>query len=240
MTARTQTGGLQIANIIKELVETQIAPGTGISPETFWSQLEQIVADLGPKNRALLAKREDLQQQIDRWHQQHAGQALDAAAYKAFLMEIGYLLPEVADFSIETENVDPEIAEMAGPQLVVPINNARYALNATNARWGSLYDALYGTDAIEQSGDLAITAGYNPVRGAKVIELARALLDESAPLANGSHKLSTGYQVIDGKLSVTLSDGSSTALAQPEKPGRVCRRRQRTQRSPVEKQRPAY
>ncbi|MCW8882459.1 MAG: malate synthase G [Sedimenticola sp.] len=217
MTARTQIGGLQIANVIKELVENQIAPGTGVTAETFWSQLEQIVADLGPKNRALLAKRDDLQKQIDSWHQQHANQPLDAAAYKAFLMEIGYLLPEVADFSIETENVDPEIAEMAGPQLVVPINNARYALNATNARWGSLYDALYGTDAIEQSGNLAITSGYNPARGARVIELARELLDEAAPLANGSHKQSTGYQIIDGALRVTLSDGSSTALANPEK-----------------------
>lgn len=217
MTPRTQIGGLQIANVIKELVEKQITPGSGIASEAFWNQLEQIVADLGPKNRALLAKREALQKQIDAWHQQHTGQPFDAAAYKAFLVEIGYLLPEVEDFTITTKNVDPEIAEMAGPQLVVPINNARYALNATNARWGSLYDALYGTDAIEQSGDLAITSGYNPARGAKVIEAARELLDEAAPLVQGSHKQATGYQIRSGQLNVTLSDGNSTGLAQPEK-----------------------
>ena len=217
MTARTQIGGLQIANVIKELVENKIAPESGVSSATFWSELEKIVNDLTPKNRALLARREELQARIDQWHQQRAGQPLDATAYKAFLVEIGYLLPEVADFTIETENVDPEIARMAGPQLVVPINNARYALNATNARWGSLYDALYGTDAIEQSGDLAITAGYNPTRGARVIETARNLLDEVVPLASGSHKDATEYQIITGKLSVTLSDDSRTGLAQPEK-----------------------
>jgi len=217
MTARTQIGGLQIANVIKELVENKIAPESGVSSATFWSELEKIVNDLTPKNRALLARRDALQARIDQWHQQHAGQPLDAAAYKAFLIEIGYLLPEVEDFTIETENVDPEIAKMAGPQLVVPINNARYALNATNARWGSLYDALYGTDAIEQSGDLAITASYNPARGAKVIEAARNLLDQAVPLADGSHKDATEYQIITGKLSVTLSDDSRTGLAQPEK-----------------------
>ena len=217
MTARTQIGGLQIANVIKELVENKIAPESGVSSATFWSELEKIVNDLTPKNRALLARREELQARIDQWHRQRAGQPLDAAAYKAFLIEIGYLLPEVADFTIETENVDPEIAQMAGPQLVVPINNARYALNATNARWGSLYDALYGTDAIDQSGDLAITAGYNPTRGAKVIETARNLLDEVVPLVSGSHKDATEYQIITGKLSVTLSDDSRIGLAQPEK-----------------------
>ncbi|WP_275099839.1 malate synthase G [Sedimenticola hydrogenitrophicus] len=217
MTARTQIGGLQIANVIKELVENRIIPGSGVNAADFWSQLEQIVDDLTPKNRALLARRDQLQAQIDQWHRQHAGQPLDAAAYKAFLVEIGYLLPEVADFSIETENVDPEIAEMAGPQLVVPINNARYALNASNARWGSLYDALYGTDAIAQSGDLAITVGYNPARGAKVIETARNLLDEAVALANGSHRDATGYRIIDGVLTVGLANGSETGLAQPEK-----------------------
>ena len=215
MTARTQIGGLQIANVIKELVENQIIPGTGIEAGDFWSQLEQIINDLTPKNRALLARRDELQQQIDAWHRDNP--TLDAAAYKAFLSEIGYLLPEADDFAITTENVDPEIATTAGPQLVVPINNARYALNATNARWGSLYDALYGTDAIEQSGDLAITAGYNPARGAKVIETARELLDLAAPLANGSHKESAGYRIENGALVVSLTDGSTTALAQPEK-----------------------
>ncbi|WP_260294148.1 malate synthase G [Sedimenticola hydrogenitrophicus] len=217
MTARTQIGGLQIANVIKELVENRIIPGSGVNAADFWSRLEQIVDDLTPKNRALLARRDQLQAQIDQWHRQQAGQPLDAAAYKTFLVEIGYLLPEVADFTIGTENVDPEIAEMAGPQLVVPINNARYALNASNARWGSLYDALYGTDAIAQSGDLAITAGYNPARGAKVIETARNLLDEAVALANGSHRDATGYRIIDGALTVSLGDGSETGLAQPEK-----------------------
>ncbi|AKH19152.1 malate synthase G [Sedimenticola thiotaurini] len=217
MTARTQIGGLKIANVIKELVESQILPGSGINSTTFWTELEQIVNDLTPKNRALLARRDELQRQIDQWHQKQAGKPLDAAAYKAFLMEIGYLLPEVEDFTIETDNVDPEIAEMAGPQLVVPINNARYALNAANARWGSLYDALYGTDAIEQSGDLALTGSYNPARGARVIEAARELLDQAVPLAEGSHKDVIEYQIITGKLSATLRNDSRTGLAQPEK-----------------------
>ncbi len=217
MTARTQIGGLKIANVIKELVESQILPGSGINSTTFWTELEQIVNDLTPKNRALLARRDELQSQIDQWHQKQAGKPLDATAYKAFLMEIGYLLPEVEDFTIETANVDPEIAEMAGPQLVVPINNARYALNAANARWGSLYDALYGTDAIEQSGELALTGRYNPARGARVIEAARELLDQAAPLAEGSHKDVIEYQIFTGKLSATLRNDSRTGLAEPEK-----------------------
>ena len=217
MTPRTQIGGLQIANVIKDLVENEIAPGSGIEPADFWQQLENIVNDLTPKNRALLARREEIQKQIDDWHHQNSGQPIDAAAYKTFLQEIGYLLPEVEDFTVSTENVDPEIAEMAGPQLVVPINNARYALNAANARWGSLYDALYGTDAIEQSGELAITAGYNPARGARVIETARNLLDEAAPLVNGSHRDSTGYRIENGELRVSLKDGSSSGLAVADK-----------------------
>jgi len=217
MTPRTQIGGLQIANVIKDLVENEIAPGTGIEAADFWQQLENIVNDLTPKNRALLARREEIQKQIDDWHHRNSNQPIDAAAYKAFLQEIGYLLPEVEDFTVTTENVDPEIAEMAGPQLVVPINNARYALNAANARWGSLYDALYGTDAIEQSGELAITAGYNPARGARVIETARNLLDEAAPLVNGSHRDSTGYRIENGELRVSLKDGSDSGLAVTEK-----------------------
>jgi malate synthase len=216
MTEYKTVGNLQVATVLYELVRDKIAPGTGIDPDAFWHSFEQIVTDLGPVNRQLLEKREALQRQIDNWHIARRGQPHDPIAYKEFLKEIGYLLPEVADFTIDTENVDPEIAEVAGPQLVVPVMNARYALNAANARWGSLYDALYGTNVIPESDDASSNSGYNPVRGAKVVAYAMDFLDKSVPLASGSHASAKQYKVINGNLAVELSDGGETTLAKPE------------------------
>ncbi len=217
MTNRIQKGGLQIAEELYNLVENEVAPGTGVETDHFWAEFESILNEFAPKNKALLAKRDDLQAKIDEWHSARKGQAHDAAAYKAFLQEIGYLLPEGDDFKVTTQNVDVEIAEQAGPQLVVPVKNARFALNADNARWGSLYDALYGTDVISEENGQEKGQGYNPARGAKVIEFARNHLDTAAPLAAGSHKDSAGYSVVEGALVIKLADGSETALAQPEK-----------------------
>ena len=212
MSQRVQTGGLQVAEVLYNFVNDKVIPGTGVSQEQFWAGLDGIVHDLAPKNRELLAKRDAIQEQIDTWHRANRDQGFDFTAYKSFLQEIGYLLPEGEDFSATTSNVDPEMATMAGPQLVVPVMNARFALNAANARWGSLYDALYGTDAIAQDGGAELTAGYNPVRGAKVIEFARNVLNESAPLASGCHKDSDGYSIRDGKLIVSLKNGTETGL----------------------------
>lgn len=212
MTEHVQVGGLQVAKVLFDFVNNEAIPGTGVTADEFWAGAEKIINDLAPKNKALLAKRDDLQAQIDAWHQARQGQAHDATAYKAFLQEIGYLLPEAADFQITTQNVDDEIARMAGPQLVVPVMNARFALNASNARWGSLYDALYGTDAISEEGGAEKGKGYNPVRGNKVIAFARAFLDEAAPLAAGSHVDSTAYRIEGGKLVVGLKGGSNTGL----------------------------
>ena len=212
MTEHVQVGGLRVAKVLFDFVNNEAIPGTGLDVAGFWQGAEQLINELAPKNKALLAKRDDLQAKIDAWHQSHAGQAHDAVAYKAFLEEIGYLLPEVADFQATTQNVDEEIARMAGPQLVVPVMNARFALNASNARWGSLYDALYGTDAISEAGGAEKGKGYNKVRGDKVIAFARAFLDEAAPLAAGSHVDSTGYKLIDGKLVISLKGGSNTGL----------------------------
>lgn len=212
MTEHVQVGGLQVAKVLFDFVNNEAIPGTGINAEQFWVGAEKIINDLAPKNKALLAKRDELQAKIDAWHQARKGQAHDAAAYKAFLQEIGYLLPEAADFQISTENVDDEIARMAGPQLVVPVMNARFALNASNARWGSLYDALYGTDAISEAGGAEKGKGYNKVRGDKVIAFARAFLDESAPLAAGSHVDATAYRIEGGKLVVALKGGSNSRL----------------------------
>ena len=212
MTERVQVGGLQVAKALYDFVNNEAIPGTGIAAEKFWAGAAAVIKDLAPKNRALLAKRDELQAQIDAWHQARQGQAHDAAAYKAFLQEIGYLLPEPEDFHATTTNVDEEIARLAGPQLVVPVMNARFALNASNARWGSLYDALYGTDVISEEGGAEKGKGYNKVRGDKVITFARAFLDEAAPLAAGSHVDSTGYAIVDGKLVVALKGGSNSGL----------------------------
>jgi malate synthase len=212
MTDHVQVGGLKVAKVLFDFVNDEAIPGTGVNAEQFWAGAETIINDLAPKNRTLLAKRDSLQASIDGWHQARKGQAHDAAAYKAFLQEIGYLLPEASDFQATTGNVDSEIASMAGPQLVVPVMNARFALNASNARWGSLYDALYGTDAISEAGGAEKGRGYNKVRGDKVIAFARAFLDQATPLAAGSHVDSTAYKIVDGKLVVALKGGSNSGL----------------------------
>ncbi len=215
MTARVERAGLQVAQVLAELLEEQICPGTGIEPDAFWTALSDILRDLGPRNGELLVERVRLQKLIDDWHALNPGADYDRAAYKNFLLEIGYLLPEPEPFSITTENVDPEVAQIAGPQLVVPVMNARYALNAANARWGSLYDALYGTDVIPEDGGAERAGGYNAVRGDRVIAWARNFLDEHFPLASGSHSDATAYAIDGDALRVTLLDGES-GLASPE------------------------
>ncbi|MDR9468264.1 malate synthase G [Marinospirillum sp.] len=214
MTDRVQTGGLQVAKELYDFVNEKAIPGSEVTSEAFWSGLDQLVHELAPRNRELLQKREDLQKQIDTWHQDNKGQ-FDFAAYKNFLKEIGYLQPEGEAFQATTTQVDTEIARQAGPQLVVPVTNARFALNAANARWGSLYDALYGTDALPEDGGAEKGPGYNPVRGEKVIAFARDFLDQSAPLAKDSHKNSTGYSIVEGQLQISLKDGSTTGLKDP-------------------------
>ena len=216
MTDRIQQGGLQVASVLHQLLENDIAPGTGIAPADFWQALESVITELAPENRALLQVREDLQAKIDQWHCANSGADYDKAAYKAFLQEIGYLLPEGGDFSITTENVDPEVATLAGPQLVVPVMNARFALNAANARWGSLYDALYGTDVISEESGAERAGAYNPVRGDKVIAYARDFLNEHCPLTSSDHTQAVAYTIADGKLQVELNHGVISALADPE------------------------
>ena len=208
MTDRVEKYGLQVAGNMAVFVEGQALPSTGVDVETFWKGFAGLVHDLGPKNRDLLAIRADIQTKIDDWHIGRRGQAHDAVAYQAFLRDIGYLLPEGADFAIQTANVDPEIASIAGPQLVVPIMNARFALNAANARWGSLYDALYGTDAL---GDLPSGKGYDPARGARVIAWGRGFLDDAVPLVEGSHADHDGYRVEAGALVPALKDPAQFA-----------------------------
>jgi len=214
MTARIQKGKLAIAKELYDFIENEALPGSGLDSETYWKNFEQVVVDLSPKNKALLAKRDDIQAKIDEWHRNNT---FELQAYKAFLTEIGYLLPEVEDFQISTENVDEEIALLAGPQLVVPVRNARYCLNAANARWGSLYDALYGFDVISEEDGAEKGKGYNPKRGEKVIAFAKNFLDETFPLAQGSHADATKYAVEGNALVVTLKDGSTTTVADGSK-----------------------
>ena len=216
MTDRVQQGSLQIDPVLHDLLENDIAPGTGIEPARFWQALEAIVTDLGPRNRELLAIRDDMQAKIDAWHRDNPGAGYDRAAYKSFLQEIGYLLPEGEDFTISTEKVDEEIASLAGPQLVVPVMNARYALNAANARWGSFYDALYGTDVIPEEGGAERSGPYNPVRGDRVIAYARDFLNRHCPLSSGDHSRAQAYRIVDGALQVELDNGDTAALASPE------------------------
>jgi malate synthase len=217
MTTRTTLHRLQVATPLVRFIDDQVLPGTGIAPTKFWAGFDALVHELAPKNVALLAERDRLQAAIDEWHRAHPGPITDMPAYRGFLEQIGYLQPPPAGMKATTTNVDDELAVQAGPQLVVPILNARYALNAANARWGSLYDALYGTDAISEEGGASKGPGYNEVRGAKVIAFARAFLDQAAPLAKGSHADARAYAVVAGQLQVTLSGGEQSALAQPEK-----------------------
>ncbi len=206
--------GLQIEETLCAFMEGAALPGTGVSSDQFWGALAALVADFAPRNKELLSKRDALQASLDAYHKENAGQPFNLVAYKSFLKEIGYLVPEGPDFSVETSNVDPEIASTPGPQLVVPIMNARYALNAANARWGSLYDALYGTDAM---GDLPEGKDYDPARGQRVIAWGRAFLDQAIPLEHGSHADVVTYVVAHDRLVPTLEDGTITELAEPDK-----------------------
>lgn len=213
MSDRVTVGNLRVAPVLYDFINNEALPGTDIDPDTFWSGVDKIVADLTPKNQDLLARRDDLQAQIDKWHRARVIGGFEAGDYKQFLTDIGYLEPEPADFSVTTAGVDDEITTTAGPQLVVPILNARFALNAANARWGSLYDALYGTDVISDEGGAEAGTSYNKVRGDKVIAYARKFLDGAAPLASGSWNDITGLRIDDGAVSATLDDGGSVALA---------------------------
>jgi len=210
MSDRVETSGLSVDRGLHQLVG-EIAEGTGVEPDAFWQSMAGILAELGPQNRELLDKRDSLQSEIDAWHLANPG-AVDRDQYKAMLQQIGYLQPEPEDFQVSTENVDDEIAVIAGPQLVVPVDNARYALNAANARWYSLYDALYGTDIVLEVQGCKKTAKYNPVRGQQVIAYARKFLDDAVPLAVGSHSYVVRYKVVSGKLVAVMGDGSKTEL----------------------------
>src|SRR5271155_1312293 len=212
MTDRVSVGNLRVARVLYDFINTEALPGTDIDPDSFWAGVDKVVTDLQPQNQDLLARRDQLQAQIDKWHRHRVIAPLDADAYRQFLTEIGYLLPEPDDFTITTSGVDDEITTTAGPQLVVPVLNARFALNAANARWGSLYDALYGTDVIPESDGAEKGSGYNRVRGDKVIAYARNFLDEVVPLSSGSSTDATGFKVADGQVLVDLPEGS-TGLA---------------------------
>ncbi len=214
MSAVRGADGIEIDPQLLAFIEEEAMPGTGIAPVHFWNGLAAILRELAPVNAALLAKRDAFQARLDSWHGRHPGAAGLGDHYEAFLREIGYLIAEGPEFSITTENVDAEIATLAGPQLVVPVSNARYALNAANARWGSLYDALYGTDAIPDSDGAARAEGYNEVRGRRVVDYGRELLDQYFPLTIGSHRDATGYRIADGALLVSVG-GAGVSLQQP-------------------------
>ena len=207
--------GLSVESALLDFVNTEALPGAGIEADAFWKGYAALLADLAPRCTALLARRADLQSQIDAWHIAHKGKPADSAAYIGFLRSIGYLVDEPGDFAVSTENVDPEIASLAGPQLVVPVTNARYALNAANARWGSLYDALYGTDAIPEDNGASRAGGFNKVRGDLVVARAKAFLNDAAPLIVGGHADAVGYSIVDGALSVALAGGGTTGLKDP-------------------------
>lgn len=218
MTERVTVGNLRVAKVLHDFITNEALPGTGVDPDSFWAGVDKVVTDLAPQNQDLLARRDDLQAQIDKWHRARVIGPFDAAEYKQFLTDIGYLAPEPADFTVTTSGVDPEITSTAGPQLVVPILNARFALNAANARWGSLYDALYGTDVISDEGGAEAGSSYNTVRGDKVIAYARNFLDEAVPLADGSWADITEVKIEDGQLTLAVDSSgqpSSAHLADP-------------------------
>ncbi|OBI22069.1 malate synthase G [Mycobacterium sp. E2327] len=218
MTDRVSVGNLRVARVLYDFVNNEALPGTDIDPDSFWAGVDKVVADLTPQNQDLLNRRDELQAQIDKWHRHRVIEPIDAEAYREFLIEIGYLQPEPDDFTITTSGVDDEITTTAGPQLVVPVLNARFALNAANARWGSLYDALYGTDVIPESDGAEKGSSYNRVRGDKVIAYARGFLDQAVPLASGSWADATGISIADGQLQITLdSEAEPVGLASPEK-----------------------
>lgn len=217
-THRIQKGILAIDQQLYNFIENEVLPKVGLDSDNYWSGFEKIIKEFTPRNKALLATRDKIQAQIDQWHLEHPAKdgEIDYPAYKTFLQEIGYLLPEGDDFKVSTQNVDDEIAHIAGPQLVVPVRNARYALNATNARWGSLYDALYGTDVISDENGQEATGGYNPTRGAAVVAYAKQFLDDNFALASGSYNDVTGFKVVNGTLEVAQGD-SSTQLQDASK-----------------------
>lgn len=215
MTNRVVVGNLRVAQSLYDFITDEALPGTGVDPESFWAGVDKVVADLTPRNDELLARRDDLQARIDKWHRQRVVGGFQPADYRQFLTEIGYLQPEPADFTITTSGVDPEITSTAGPQLVVPILNARFALNAANARWGSLYDALYGTDVISEEGGAEKGSGYNKIRGDRVIAYARRFLDDVVPLVDASYADAARFLIEDGRLEVSLANGDVTGLADP-------------------------
>ena len=216
MSSHISSHGYQVAAVLHQFVEREALPGTGIAAEDFWKGLAAMFRDLAPRNRALLEERDRLQAALDDWYAAHPGPLTDPQGYRAFLRKIGYLKDAPAKVAVSTANVDIEISALAGPQLVVPVTNARYVLNAANARWGSLYDALYGTDAISEEGGATRAGGYNAVRGAKVIAFARRFLDQVIPLAHGSHRDATGYAIRGGALEITLNNGETLGLADPK------------------------
>src|SRR5450631_3542518 len=215
MRAIVSVGELGIDKVLYDFVTGEAMPGTGIQAQPFWNGFAALVRKLAPRNAALLLRRDELQSKIDVWHRQNPGAAFDHSRYKAYLIEIGYLVPERQPFAVDTDHVDAEIAHIAGPQLVVPVSNARYALNAANARWGSLYDALYGTDAIADNGKPPQSGAYDPQRGARVIEFARNFLDASFPLSVGTHRDAVGYRIAGPGLEIKLRSGSTASLAHP-------------------------
>ncbi|MFA7895256.1 malate synthase G [Pseudomonas putida] len=215
MTDYLHRGGLAVAPQLLHFIEDEVIPGTGIDGERFWQAFDRLVHELAPLNAALLRKRDSLQAQLDAWHREHPGPVQDKTAYRTFLQRIGYLQPAPAEVAVSTANVDDEIAVQAGPQLVVPVMNARYALNAANARWGSLYDALYGTDVISQAASSGSTGGFNRVHARQVVAFTREFLDRTLPLAAGSHVGSTGYRLVEGQLQIGLADGAVTTLKDP-------------------------
>ena len=215
MTERVPVGNLRVARTLFDFINGEALPGTGIDPESFWAGVDKVVTDLTPRNQELLDRRQELQTQIDKWHRHRVVGGFTAEEYKRFLTDIGYLLPDPEDFTITTSGVDREITSTAGPQLVVPVLNARFAVNAANARWGSLYDALYGTDVISEDGGAERGGGYNAVRGERVIAYARRFLDDVVPLVEGSYTSATAFRVEDGLLRVTLADASEQGLADP-------------------------